>query len=68
MERLNSPVVAANIDARQEPAIEKLFNKSTIIYRNNKKIGVIGVVLSTITVCDITYANKFFFYLLTGTC
>lgn len=42
---LNSPVVMANIDARHEPSLEQLFQKSIIVERSGRKIGIIGVIL-----------------------
>lgn len=42
---LNSPVVVANIDARHEPSLQALFQKSVIVERNGRKIGIIGVIL-----------------------
>lgn len=38
------PVVAANIDATDEPALQPLFKKSTIVTKNGKRIGIVGYV------------------------
>lgn len=42
---LESPVVVANIDDRHEPMLSKLYEKSIIIERSGRKIGIIGVIL-----------------------
>ncbi|CRL07285.1 CLUMA_CG020264, isoform A [Clunio marinus] len=42
---LNSPVVVCNIDDRHEPSIQNLYQKSVIVTRNGRKIGIIGVIL-----------------------
>lgn len=42
---LDSPVVVANIDDRHEPMLTKLYEKSIIIERSGRKIGIIGVIL-----------------------
>lgn len=44
---LRHPVIVSNIDASAEPTIDGLFNKSIVIERNGKKIGIIGVLLSS---------------------
>ena len=45
IQMLNSPVIAANIDDRHEPTIQNLYNKSIIVERSGRKIGIIGVIL-----------------------
>ncbi|KAJ8919181.1 hypothetical protein NQ315_012168 [Exocentrus adspersus] len=47
MKALNSPVVVSNIDDSLEPQFQGLYNKSVVIERNGKKIGVIGVLFSS---------------------
>ncbi|KAJ8983905.1 hypothetical protein NQ317_006709 [Molorchus minor] len=50
---LNSPVVVSNIDASLEPRLQGLYTKSTIVERNGKKIGIIGVIAAnTNTIAD----------------
>ncbi|GLV36711.1 uncharacterized protein CBL_02454 [Carabus blaptoides fortunei] len=44
---LNAPTVVANINDTLEPSMQGLYNKSTVIERSGRKIGVIGVILST---------------------
>ncbi|XP_044258315.1 apyrase-like [Tribolium madens] len=54
LEHLKAPVVVSNIDASGEPSIQNLFNKSVVIERHGLKIGIIGVILSTINeIADI---------------
>ncbi|XP_008201310.3 apyrase [Tribolium castaneum] len=54
LEQLKAPVVVSNIDATREPSIQNLFNKSVVIERHGLKIGIIGVILSTINeIADI---------------
>ncbi|CAH1112590.1 unnamed protein product [Psylliodes chrysocephalus] len=43
---LKSPVVTSNIDDSLEPSIQGLYKKSTVIERDGKKIGIIGVITS----------------------
>lgn len=40
---IKTPVVLANVDASNEPAIQGKFQNSTIIQRGNQQIGVIGI-------------------------
>ncbi|KRT83949.1 Calcineurin-like phosphoesterase, partial [Oryctes borbonicus] len=47
LENLESPVVVSNIDDSLEPTIQGLYNKSIIIERDGRSIGVVGVILST---------------------
>lgn len=42
---LESPVVIANIDNRHEPSLQGLYERSTVIERSGRKIGIIGVIL-----------------------
>ncbi|KAJ8967992.1 hypothetical protein NQ314_002526 [Rhamnusium bicolor] len=44
---LKHPVVVSNIDDSLEPSIQGLYTKSTVVERNGKKIGIIGVIIST---------------------
>ncbi|XP_014096986.3 apyrase isoform X3 [Bactrocera oleae] len=47
LESINSPMLVANMDARDEPDMQGKYKKSIIIERSNRKIGVIGVILET---------------------
>lgn len=44
---IDSPMLAANIDDSEEPTMQGLYEKSMIIERSGRKIGIIGVVLAT---------------------
>lgn len=44
IEALNAPTVVANIIDTYEPEIQGTYKKSTIIERDGKKIGIIGVI------------------------
>lgn len=50
LENMNAPFVVANIDDSQEPSIQGKYNKSIIIERGGRKIGILGYVLRTINV------------------
>ncbi|KAF2903611.1 hypothetical protein ILUMI_02575 [Ignelater luminosus] len=56
LDALKAPTVAANIDDSQEPDIQGKYKKSVVIQRGGKKIGVIGVLLSTTD--EITSSEK----------
>uniref|UniRef100_A0A1L8ECN7 apyrase n=1 Tax=Haematobia irritans TaxID=7368 RepID=A0A1L8ECN7_HAEIR len=47
IQTLNSPMLVANMDATNEPTIAGTYQNSMIIERNNRKIGVIGIILET---------------------
>lgn len=48
-------MLVANMDARDEPDMQGKYQKSIIIERSNRKIGVIGVILET-TYVSIVYS------------
>lgn len=50
MENLKSPIVVANIDDSDEPTFQGKYQKSIVIERNNRKIGIIGVIISSVHV------------------
>lgn len=50
LKALNAPVVVSNINDSLEPDIQGLYNKSVVVERNGKKIGIVGVILSTTNV------------------
>lgn len=56
LKHLNHPIIVANMDASLEPNMQGFYNKSTVIERNGKRIGIIGVIYSTISV-SIKYFN-----------
>ncbi|XP_066597557.1 apyrase-like isoform X2 [Prorops nasuta] len=60
LKRVNTTVVVANIDDSQEPSIQNLYQNSTIIERDGRKIGIIGVILSTTNTISAT--GKLSFY------
>lgn len=47
LETIESPVVVANLDDSEEATIQGKYNKSIVIERSGRKIGVIGAVIST---------------------
>ncbi|XP_036319649.1 apyrase-like [Rhagoletis pomonella] len=47
LETINSPMLVANMDARDEPDMQGKYQSSMIIERSNRKIGVIGLILET---------------------
>uniref|UniRef100_A0A1I8NGR4 apyrase n=1 Tax=Musca domestica TaxID=7370 RepID=A0A1I8NGR4_MUSDO len=59
IESLNSPMLVANMDATNEPTMQGIYKNSTIIVRNNRKIGVIGVILET--TYDLANTGKLIF-------
>nr|CAH7737873.1 unnamed protein product [Callosobruchus chinensis] len=46
---LKHPVIVSNIDDSLEPKMQGIYSKSTIIERNGKKIGIVGVIVED---CD----------------
>ncbi|XP_059222626.1 apyrase [Stomoxys calcitrans] len=59
IEALNSPMLVANMDSTNEPTLNGIYGNSTIIERNNRKIGVIGVILET--TYDLANTGKLIF-------
>ncbi|XP_025156635.1 apyrase isoform X1 [Harpegnathos saltator] len=59
LQHVKAPIVVTNIDASEEPSMQNLFENSTIIVRNGKKIGIIGVILSTTNMIASTEKLKF---------
>lgn len=55
LQNLNHSVVVSNIDDSLEPSIQGLYNKSTVIERNGKKIGIIGVIIHNCNVSKIIH-------------
>lgn len=52
MEAIKSPFLMSNVDDSEEPTLQGKYQKSIIIDRYARKIGIIGVVLSTYDVCN----------------
>lgn len=50
LKHLQHPVLVANMDATHQPNMQGLYKKSLVIERNGKKIGIIGVIYSTVWV------------------
>ncbi|VEN61874.1 unnamed protein product [Callosobruchus maculatus] len=46
---LKHPVIVSNIDDSLEPKMQGIYSKSTVIERNGKKIGIVGVIVED---CD----------------
>uniref|UniRef100_A0A182NS58 Apyrase n=1 Tax=Anopheles dirus TaxID=7168 RepID=A0A182NS58_9DIPT len=44
LDAIDSPVVVANIDDREEPTLQGKYSKSVVLERGGRKIGVIGVI------------------------
>lgn len=56
---IESPMVLANVDFSEEPKLQGKFLNSTVIVRNGRKIGIIGVIAKDTDV----RASKCFFSL-----
>lgn len=50
LENMNAPFVVANIDDSEEPTIQGKYNKSIIIEKGGRKIGILGYILRTTNV------------------
>lgn len=50
LENIRSPIVVANIDDSEEPTMQGKYAKSIVIDKYERKIGIIGVILSTTNV------------------
>lgn len=59
LKAMKAPVVVTNIDDSEEPSIQGLYQNSTIIERGGKKIGIIGVILSTTNTISNTEKLRF---------
>lgn len=53
LETLTSPVIVCNIDDSEEPTMQGKYQKSLIIDRYDRKIGIVGVILSTTNVSEL---------------
>lgn len=61
LETIKSPMIVANIDDSEEPTMQGKYNKSVIIDKYGRKIGVIGVILQTTYVSRIKLLFTSFF-------
>uniref|UniRef100_A0A182K4G0 Apyrase n=1 Tax=Anopheles christyi TaxID=43041 RepID=A0A182K4G0_9DIPT len=44
LEAINSPMLVANIDDREEPTLQGKYQRSVVLVRGGRKIGIIGVI------------------------
>lgn len=47
LETVDSPIVICNVDDSLEPTFQGKYQNSIVIERSGRKIGVIGVILSS---------------------
>lgn len=47
LDTIDSPIVICNLDDSEEPTMHGKYQKSFIIDKYDRKIGIIGVILST---------------------
>ncbi|KAH8289719.1 hypothetical protein KR054_009993, partial [Drosophila jambulina] len=59
LETVNTSMLVANMDCAHEPTMEGKYNKSKIIERSGRKIGLIGVILET--TYDLANTGKLIF-------
>lgn len=59
IESLKSPILVANIDDSQEPSFQGKYNKSIVIERSGRKIGLIGLI--TVDTVDLSSPGKLAF-------
>ncbi|XP_058453625.1 apyrase-like [Malaya genurostris] len=59
LETIKSPVVVSNIDDSEEPSMKDKYQKSVIIERDGRKIGVIGVINHLTNTLSMTERLKF---------
>lgn len=59
LREIKSPIVVANVDDQHEPDFQNLYNKSIIIERSGRKIGIIGVILKETSQMSKTGNLKF---------
>lgn len=51
LDAIQSPLVLANVDLTEEPELQGKFLNSTVLIRNGRKVGIIGIIRSDIHVC-----------------
>lgn len=59
METLNTPIVLANVDDTLEPTFQHKYQRSLVIERDGRKIGIIGVILADVNRLANTGRLKF---------
>ncbi|KAH8419720.1 hypothetical protein KR009_001534 [Drosophila setifemur] len=59
LKTVNTSMLVANMDCAHEPTMEGLYNKSMVIERSGRKIGVIGIILET--TYDLANTGKLIF-------
>ncbi|CAH0596442.1 unnamed protein product [Chrysodeixis includens] len=59
LQHLDSTVVTANIIDDLEPTIQGLYKKSTVVERDGRRIGIIGVIIASTNVLASTGQLKF---------
>lgn len=59
LEHLKSKVVIANIIDDEEPTMQGLYEKSIIVEKNGRRIGIIGVLIATTNVSG--KPNEYFY-------
>lgn len=50
LDTIETPIVLANVDLSDEPQLQGKFQNSTIIVRDGRKIGIIGIIWSDVNV------------------
>lgn len=59
LEHLKSRVVTANIIDDDEPSMQGLYDKSIIVEKNGRRIGIIGVLIA---ITNVSTNLKIYFY------
>lgn len=59
LETINSPMIVANIDDSEELSMQGLYNKSLVIDKYGRQIGIIGVIIKTsdVSTCTFFFCN-----------
>lgn len=56
LKELDAPMLTANIDDSLEPTIQGLYKPSIVIERGGRQIGIIGIIIATTNVSNISYS------------
>lgn len=64
LEHIHAKVIVANIDDEDEPTIQGKYEKTLVIDRYGRKIGIIGIIISNVDVRILSsllkmYMSKF---------
>uniref|UniRef100_A0A182Q352 Apyrase n=1 Tax=Anopheles farauti TaxID=69004 RepID=A0A182Q352_9DIPT len=59
LEAINSPMVVANIDDREEPTLQGKYQRSVVLERGGRKIGVVGVIHHATDTLSMTERVRF---------